>query len=49
MSLIMRYGSTLVGGSGTDGKAVLHTSDLTASSSTYLVEVREFDALPESE
>jgi hypothetical protein len=32
-----------------DGKAVLYTSDLTAYSNMYLVEVGEFDELPELE
>jgi len=32
-----------------DGKAVLYTSDLTAYSNTYLVEVGEFDELPDLE
>jgi len=30
-----------------DGKAVLYTSDLTAYSNMYLVEVGEFDELPD--
>jgi hypothetical protein len=32
-----------------DGKAVLYTSDLTAYSNMYLVEVGEFDQLPDPE
>ena len=32
-----------------DGKAVLYTSDLTAYSNMYLVEVGEFDELPDLE
>ena len=32
-----------------DGKAVLHTSDLTAYSNMYLVEVAKFDELPDLE
>jgi oligogalacturonide lyase len=32
-----------------DGKAVLYTSDLTAYSNIYLVEVGEFDELPDLE
>ncbi len=32
-----------------DGKAVLYTSDLTAYSNMYLVEVGEFDGLPDLE
>ena len=32
-----------------DGKAVLYTSDLTAYSNMYLVEVGEFEELPDLE
>jgi hypothetical protein len=32
-----------------DGKAVLYTSDLTAYSNLYLVEIGEFDELPDLE